>query len=91
MKRLDPNLLFYYYSSAHDRFREGPLPGFDEPSHKERVPPRVPIREQLYSNTGRRSTLIVKGQGSIRSQFHNVPVEIPLPPSTNIICDEHSY
>lgn len=31
-KRMDPNLPFYYYTSSHDRFLEGPRPSFNDPS-----------------------------------------------------------
>ena len=30
MKRMDPDLQFFYFTSAHDRFYEGTLPDFDQ-------------------------------------------------------------
>ena len=54
MKRMDPDLPFYYFTSAHDRFHEGPLPDFDQPRPREKSScnPRyqgVPRRDQLGS------------------------------------------
>lgn len=36
IKRMDPELPFYYFTAAHDRFNEGPLPGFDQPRPREK-------------------------------------------------------
>ena len=35
-KRLDPDLLFFYFTSSHDRFQEGPLPDFYQPRPREK-------------------------------------------------------
>ena len=35
-KRIDPELPFYYHTSSHTRFYEGPLPSFNEPVSKPR-------------------------------------------------------
>ena len=40
-KRLDPDLPFYYYTSAHTRYYEGPLPSFNTPSLKPTKKKRV--------------------------------------------------
>lgn len=97
MKRIDPNLPFYYYTSAHDRFYEGPRPDFSQSSsdHSKRNPRQQ--RPRRIEQPGRlvhgRATLAVPGARSLRMQFHNVPVDIPPPPSSldqiNIL--EHSY
>ena len=47
-KRLDPDLPYYYHTSSHTRYSEGPLPSFSEPSKKNRKKARrVSRREQL--------------------------------------------
>ena len=89
MKRLDPDLPFYYYTSAHSRFYEGEMPDFSVPSSKTKQD-RPPRRELLGS--AQRVTLAVRGSSSIRATFHNIPVDLPPPPSaTNLGLAEHSY
>jgi len=93
-KRMDPDLPFYYYTSSHERFVEGEMPPFSEKPLKPRKPKRVPQREQPASQIGRRITLVERGSGSIRAQFHNVPVSLPPLPTMNEgegIATEHSY
>ena len=34
IKRMDPDLPYYYHTSTHNRFYEGELPKFDEPTHR---------------------------------------------------------
>ena len=92
MKRSDPSLPFYYSTSSHQRFYEGEMPSFDEPS-KEHKQKRVPQRE-LLGAIGRRVSLPVRGSLSVRSQFHNVPVDLPPLPNAPVstrILQEHSY
>lgn len=50
MKRLDPELPFYYFTSSHSRFYEGEMPEFSEPAPKPCRPRRAPRRELLGSN-----------------------------------------
>ncbi len=46
-KQLDPDLPFYYHTSSHTRYYEGPLPDFSKPSEKKRRKNhRTPRREQ---------------------------------------------
>ena len=55
MKRMDPQLLFYYHLS-NDRFHEGPLSSFDDntvSNRQQRQLPRVPQQEQFYAHAGR--------------------------------------
>ncbi len=93
LKRLDPELPFYYHT-ATDRFYEGPLPEFDEPSTSQtqchvRRPPR---RELMSSNLGRRLSVATRGRGSLRATYHPVPVDYPpVPHSFSVFQDEHSY
>lgn len=89
-KRLDPDLPFFYYTSAHTRFYEGVMPHFDAQAAKPRKPRRAPQRELLGAS--QRVTLAVRGTGSLRTTFHNVPVDLPPPPgSTSAFLYEHSY
>lgn len=76
MKRLDPELPFYYFTSSHSRFYEGEMPEFSEPAPKPCRPRRAPRRELLGSNA--RVTYAVRGKQSVRSTFHNIPVNLPL-------------
>ena len=91
-KRLDPDLPFYYHTSSHSRFYEGPLPDFNETSNKaKRKSRRVPRREQPAAFAIRRATMPVRGSTAVRTQFHNVPIELPPPPSGPVHVFEHSY
>lgn len=89
MKRLDPDLPFYYYTSS-DRFYEGPLPGFDEPRTEHTN--TCSSTAQEISNLGRRLSVATRGRGSLRATYHPVPVDYPpVPHSFSIFQDEHSY
>ena len=89
-KRLGVDLPFYYYTSAHDRFYEGPCPSFNEPSQTKQKQKRVPRGEQNTSLASGRATLPVWGTLTVRPMFHKKPVSIP-PPNTSINSHEHSY
>ena len=97
VKHLDPSLPFFYFTSSHDRFYEGPRPDFSQPStNKSKRNPRHqrPRRfEQSGSLAKGRATLPVPGTRSLRMQFHNIPVDMPPPPSLHkqIHTIEHSY
>ena len=90
-KRLDPELKFYYHTSTHQRFYEGERPDFSKPATRPRHEPRAPRRELISGNVGGRTVLAQRGAASIRTQFHNVPVELPPPPSMAIHSSEHKY
>lgn len=81
--------------SGHDRFYEGELPSFDVPADQElkRNPrkERVRRREQLSHLVYGSATLPTPGAKSLRMQCHNVPIELPPPPSTHHIVSDHSY
>lgn len=91
-KRSDPELPFYYYTTT-DRFYEGDMPAFDQPSEKPKRPKRVPRREQARADVSGRVTMAIRGDRSIRTTFHNLPVELPPPPTQNqsIVLSEHAY
>ena len=92
MKRLDPELPFYYYTSSHTRFYEGPLPNFNTKTQKKkRKFARLPRREHLAAFAPRRATMPVRGSLSIRPQFHNLPLELPPIDTSQIHIHEHSY
>ena len=74
-KRFDPEVLYCYCTTAHDRFYEDVMPDFNtKSSKKQRLLPR---RELLRQDVGRRTTFAVHGAGSLRVAFHNVPIELP--------------
>ena len=80
------------YTSTHTRFYETEMPDFNQPAEKQRQISCPPRRELLGPNVGRRITFAVQGAGSIRSTFHNVPVELPpLPTESSNVLMEHAY
>lgn len=90
-KRIDPDLPFYYYTTAHSRYYEGAHPDFDKPSPKQPKESRIPRREQPAGFGQRRATMPVRGTLAVRPKFHNVALELPPPPTTPIVLHEHSY
>ena len=92
-KRLDPELPYYYHTSTHTRYSEGPLPEFSQLQRKQkRKHQRPPRREQpAAAFAGRRATLPVHGNLAVRAQFHNRPLDLPPPPNVLINIAEHSY
>ena len=91
MKRLDPEFPFYYHTSMHHRFYEGELPDFSQSTSKPRKE-RIARRELLTSNIrGRVANMAQHGASSIRMQYHNVPVELPLPRNVLGHIAGHSY
>ena len=92
-KRLDPELPFYYHTSTHHRFYEGELPDFSKLASKSDQKIHISRRELLTHKIGGRATLAQHGATSIRTQYHNVPVELPPPPVSTVPAHlaEHSY
>ena len=88
MKRVDPDLPFYYHTSSHTRFYEGPLPSFDLPPKKTPKERRVPRQEQPAEFGPRRATMPVRSSLSVRPQFH---LELPPPPDSSVVLFENSY
>ena len=93
VKRLDPELPFYYHTTGNQRFYEGCLmPHFDQEPEK-RKSKRIPRYELLGTND--RVTMAVRGATSIRTKFHNAPIELPPPPGNHNanypIIHDHSY
>ena len=82
-KRIDPDLPFFYWTGAKERYTEFDLPSFNKPSG-------VGIAERLNKvNISRRgdpgvfvanrASLPQKGQLTARAQFHKAPVALPPP------------
>lgn len=87
-KWLDPDLPFYYHTSSHTRYSEGPLPSFSEPSKKE---------EKSKKGAKARATHCIHVTACntacslIRTQYHNHPIDLPPPPTAPQQMYEHSY
>ena len=96
MKRTDPELPFYYHTSHHDRFYEGPRPDFDKPGKPSGRNPRhqkVPRRDQLGLMVTGRATMPTPGAVSTQMKYHNLPVEFPPPPMSQVHASivDHTY
>lgn len=92
VKRLNPDLPFYYHTSFHTRFQEGPLPQFNVSSGKiKRKHTKVPRIEQQAAFVPGRASMPVRGSLSVRAKFHNKPVQLPPPPNTPSFILEHAY
>lgn len=91
-KRISQDLPFYYFTSSHDRFYEGPRPSFDQVNRKKKKE-RLPRSEQIHSAslTSGRATLPVRGTLTVRPKFHKLPVNIPPPSEIPIHVSEHTY
>lgn len=86
LKRLDPDLPFYYYTSNKNRYRIDDLPSFDMPPPDGRSRLdflRPPRREDVGQVVVGRATMPVRGHRTIRQQFHNMPAALPQPPRTS--------
>ena len=90
-EHIDPDLPFYYYTSAHSRYYEGSHPDFDKPPVKQPKEKRIPRREQPAAFGPRRATMPVRGTLAVRPKFHNVPLELPIPPNGPIVLHKHCY
>ena len=89
VKRIDPDLPFFYSTSSHSRFYEGEMPDLMLPNNPPRER-RLPQRELLGANNG--VTLSIRNSASICTKFHNLPIDLPPPPGQhNYLTDEHSY
>lgn len=82
IKQIDPDLPFFYHTSMHTRYSEGPLPDFNTATNRsKRKGKRVPRRDVSAPMFTRRATLPVHGTPSVRTQFHNHPIDLPPLPS----------
>lgn len=73
-KRISPDLSFYYYTAAHDRFYEGLCPCFSVEA-KKTTSKRLQRREQVHaaSLSSGRASLPVRGTLTVRPKFHKHP------------------
>ena len=94
VKRIDPDLPFYYFALAHDRFHERPLPDFDQPRPREKKSsqnPPNPRRDHLGTLITGCASMVTLRALSTRVNFHQVPVDLPPPPGEAIHMVDHSY
>lgn len=82
-KRIDPELKFYYWTGANERFRDFELPSFNQPTGEgitERLD-RINISRRGDPGVfvANRASLPQRGQLTVRAQFHRAPVELPPP------------
>jgi len=91
IKRLDPDLPFFYHTSSHTHFYEGSLPHFNETPVTKRKIKKAPRREQPTAFAPRCATMPVRGSTSVRPMFHNLPLELPPLPTQPAHLSDHSY
>ena len=82
-KRIDPDLEFFYWTGANERYRDFDLPSFNKPSGEgiiERLD-RISLsrRGDLGVFVTNRAFLSQRGQLTVRARFHRTSVEL-LPP-----------
>ena len=92
-KRGNPDLPYYYHTSAHDRFYESNRPSFDVPqsSSGNLRNRRTRRSDMLVGQAPGRATLPVPGSQSVRLTYHSVPVCIPPPPGSQSHMSDHRY
>ena len=81
-KRIDRDIRSYYWTRHKHRSRNFALPNFSQPSER---PDRVVIsrRADPGVSVARTADLPVRGALTVRTQFHNVPENLPEPPNPN--------
>lgn len=82
-KRTDPELKFYYWTGANERFRDFELPSFNQPTGEDITERLDRINISRRGDPGvfvaNRASLPQRGQLTVRAQFHSAPVELPPP------------
>lgn len=80
-KRINPNIQFYYWTGAKERYTEFELPSFNEPSQhggQERLDKvKISRRGDPGVFVANRASLPQKGQLTARAMFHRAPVALP--------------
>lgn len=84
-KRIDPDLEFFYWTGANERYRDFELPSFNEPSGEGIIERLDRITLSRRGDPGvfvfNRGSLAQTGQLTARAQYHKTPVQLPpLPP-----------
>ena len=82
-KRIDPDLGFFYWTGAKERYTEFQLPSFNVPSGDgitERLD-RISLSRRGDPGVfvANRASLPRRRQLTVRAQFHRTPVELPPP------------
>ncbi len=67
------------------------MPDFNLKPSKPKKQRRPPTRELVGQHIGRRATLTIRGAGSLRSTFHNIPTDLPPLCPQDQLSTEHSY
>ena len=82
-KRIDPELEFYYWTRAKERYRDFELPSFNQPSGDSLIKRLDRMTLSKRGDPGifvaNRASLPQKVQLTAREQFHRAPVELPPP------------
>ena len=66
------------------------MPDFHTKPRKKPKEKRIPRYELLGANE--RISVAVRGAKTVRTKFHNMPVELPPPPGMNdVLLHEHTY
>ena len=80
-KKISPDLKFYYWTGAKERYTEFDLPSFNEPSGHDKMERLDKVKFSRRGDPGvfvaNRASLPQKGQLTVRAKFHKVPVELP--------------
>ncbi len=91
-KRIDPDLQFYYWTGAKERFTDDSLPSFNLPSGNEKGERLDQIKVSRRGDpgvfVGNRASLPQKGQLTARAKFHRDPIELPPPDEILIDCQQ---
>ena len=90
IKRVDPELPYFYHTSSHQRFFEGDRPDFSMAADKPQKE-HIYRRELLSGKIGGRVSMAQHKATSIRTKYHNVPVELLPPPSMPVHVTDHAY
>jgi hypothetical protein len=69
------------------------MPAFDEPPENPKQPKRVLRREHIRADVSGRVKVAIRGDHSIRTTFHNLPIDLPPPPfqHQSSSLSEHAY
>ena len=90
-KRMNPKLPFYYFTSIHERYFEGPRQPFNIPSQRPYHAQRQRQRKMIVGQAPGRTTLPVSGSRSVRLTYHNVSVNMPPAPQAQSYTTDHPY
>lgn len=80
-KRINPDLAFYYWTGAKERYRDFALPSFNNPTGPGVVERLDRIKLSRRGDPGvfvaNRASLPQRGQITARAHFHKTPVALP--------------